>query len=163
MEREPEEKSLFETAAETLGSKKGKKKGKTPFIEGPRQPVPDKDVTKRRANPIVQVPQDPEIKEMVSKIKKMQTDLQSRLDQVYQETGMNGEELKTFIENPKNFLPKDWEYIQKNKHVLEEKVWETLGEELKPPTGHVVRTRGNIADERKGKTLGSRKKWLPMR
>lgn len=161
MERESEEKSLFETAADTLGSKKKKKKGQS--LEGPRQPIPDKDVTKKRESPIPKVPQDPEIKEMVGKIKQMQTDLQSRLDEMYLETGMNGEQLKTFMENPKNFLPKDWEYIQNNKHVLEAKVWETLGEELKPPTGPVIRTRANVADERKGKTLGSRKKWLPMR
>lgn len=161
MERESEEKSLFETAAEALGSKKGKKKRHS-SLEGPRQPVPDIDVTQKKESPIQRVPQDSEIKEMMGQIKTMQSDLQSRFDQLYQESGMDAEQLKTFMENPKNFFPKDWEYLQQNKHVLEEKVWTAVGEELKPKANAHIRTRANIADERKGKTLGSRKKWLPM-
>lgn len=163
MDREPEEKSLFETAAETLGKKKGKGKASPSPTEGPRQPVPDKDVTKRRENPIPKVPQDPEIREMLGKIKAMQSDLQARFNLLYQETGMDAERLKTFMDNPKNFLPKDWEYLQQNKQLLEEKVWTAVGEELRPTPDKKIRTRANPADERKGKTLGSRKKWLPMK
>lgn len=162
MEREPEEKSLFETAAETLGSKKRKKKG-GPTTPGPRQPVPDKDVTRRKKETAQKVPQDPEIRDMVGQIKTMQDDLKSRFDQLYVETGMNEDQLKTFMDNPKNFLPADWEFLQKNKNVLEEKVWNAVGEELKPKPQSAVRSsRTNPNDERKGKTLGARKKWLDM-
>lgn len=163
MEREPEEKSLFETAAETLGSKK-KKKGKgSPPSEGPRRPVADVDPPKKGASPIQKLPQDPEIREMMGKIRTMQTDLQSRFDKLYHDTGMDADQLKTFMGEPKNFLPKDWEFLQQNKKILEDKVWDAVGEELKPSPQKAIRTRANIADERKGKTLGSRKKWLPMR
>jgi hypothetical protein len=162
MEREPEEKNLFETAAETLGSKK-KKKGKgSPPSEVMRRPVPDTDATKKKVE-IPKVPQDPEISSMMGKIREMQSDLQSRFDKLYKDTGMDASKIKDFIDNPKNFLPTDWEFLQQNKKILEDKVWNAVGEELKPTHEKTIRTRANIADERKGKTLGSRKKWLPMR
>lgn len=158
MDKEREEKSLFETAAETLGSKKHKKKE----VEGPRQPVPDKDVTKRKESIIPKIPPDNETQEMIAKIRTMQADLQSRFDVLYKKSGKTPEQLMEYLNNPKNFLPKDWEFIQKHKQVLENRVWDVVGEELKP-VKNKIRTRANLDDERKGKTLGARKKWLPMR
>jgi|GEM_PF-3378239 len=158
MDKEREEKSLFETAAETLGSKKKKNKASA----GPRQPVPDRDVTKRKETIIPKLPQDRETKEMLAKIRTMQSDLQSRFDLLYQKSGKTPEQLMDYLNNPKNFPKKDWEFIQKNKQILENRVWDVVGEELKP-VPNKIRTRANLDDERKGKTLGARKKWLPMR
>jgi hypothetical protein len=74
---------------------------------------------------------------------------------------MTPQQFNDYLDNPKNFSPREWEIVQKNKHLLEEKVWDVVGLELKPATG--PKRRENLAGERKGKTLGARKKWIPMK
>lgn len=147
--------NIFDTAAKKL-SKKGKKAAKN-LKETPRAPIPDSDPPKTDLSQIRT--KDPEIRDMMKKIHAMRQDLQNKMENIYKHSGLTPESLKNFLDNPKNFAQKDWEFIQQNKNILEEKVWETLGEELKPITRYV---RENVAGERKGKTLGARKKWIPM-
>ena len=153
-----EDKNIFETAAKKLG----KNKGKQPSGPVPLKPVADKDPTPTPNRPIIpSLPRDPQTQAMLNKIRTMQADLQQRFELLYKTAKMSAEEFKAYLANPKNFSKKDWEFVQKNKNILEVKVWDTVGTELKPSTSG--RKRENLDQERKGKTLGARKKWIPMK
>lgn len=134
------DKNIFDTASKKLGSKK--KKGSA------ARPTPKKPVHR-----------DPEIAAMLKQIDEMQNDLQNKFDHIKSQAGLTTEDIQDFMNNPKNFTPKQWEQIEQTKNELGNKVWAAIGLELKPKP----RTRENIAGERKGKTLGGRKKWIPMR
>lgn len=163
--------NIFETAAEK-GRKFKKSKTHSPSKGEPfRTPVPDRDPNPQprfnegTANENVSETRskDPEIKDMMGKIHLMRQDLERKMNQIYNISGLDTDSFKEFLNNPKNFGNKDWQFIQENKSVLEQKVWLTIGDELKPPTGGpALPGRENIAGERKGKTLGARKKWINM-
>lgn len=131
------DKNIFETAA---SSNLGKKKKQQPS-------------SKKKTH------QDPEIAAMLNQIEVMKQDLENKLEKIRQQTGLSKEDLQNFMNNPKNFSPNEWAKLEKTKNEMGDKVWSAIGLELKPK----ARTRENIAGERKGKTLGGRKKWIPMR
>jgi|688.fasta_scaffold16531_13 hypothetical protein len=135
-----EDKNIFETAAKKLGRQKKSTKS---------TPAP---IQKKKRH------SDPEIASMLQKIDDMKLDLQKKLDYIKNRMGWSNDQIQQFMNNPKNFPPKEWERIQQTKNALGDKVWAAIGLELKPKP----RTRENIAGERKGKTLGARKKWIPM-
>ncbi len=146
------EKNIFEAAAKKLGRKSKKKiSGETPA-----PPTAQAATKSPFGTPLKH--RDPEINEMLQKIDTMQQDLQNKMEDVKQRTGLSDEDIKAFMENPKNFSPADWEKMAKSKEMLGEKVWTALGMELKPKQ----HTRENLSSERKGKTLGARKKWIPI-
>lgn len=151
-----EDKNIFETAASKLGkkSKKGKDTGPVPL-----KPVPDQDPKPLVGGVIPKQKGDPETQAMLQKIRTMQADLQQKFDALYKKAKMTPTEFKNYLDDPKNFSKKEWDFVQSNRYALEEKVWDVVGLELKPATGH---KRENISHERKGKTLGARKKWIPM-
>lgn len=140
MERD---KNIFETA-----SKKLKKHAKANSSQ-----VPSPKETKEKVH------RDPEIAAMLKQIKDMKDDLQNKLDHIKNAAGWTNEDMQAYMNEPKNFSPKEWEKIEQSKNALGDKVWAAIGLELKPKP----RTRENVAGERKGKTLGARKKWIPMK
>ncbi len=152
------DRNIFEAASKKLGAKSSKAKtqskipppsneGQKPPSPGPSSPTPPKVVNR-----------DPEITDMLKNIEFMQKDLQNKLEYIKQKTGWGSEEIQKFMANPRNFSPKEWKQLQQNKDILGDQVWSTLGMELKPKESH----RKNLAKERKGKTLGARKKWISM-
>lgn len=137
--------NIFEAAAKKLARKKGKTEN-----------VPKKLV---QAAP-TPIQRDPEIREMLKKIDDMKQDLLNKMEYIYRTSGLTYDQVRRYMENPKNFSKKDWEKLQRTKEELGEKVWNALGQELKPKA---ARERENVAGERKAKTLGARKRWIPMK
>lgn len=134
--------NIFETASKKLGGIKSKKK--LPIHSS----VPQKKEHR-----------DPEIAAMLKQIDDMKQDLERKFEVIRNKMGWSAEDVHEYLNNPKNFPPKEWEKIQQTKKALGDKVWAAIGTHLKPKP----KTRENIAGERKGKTLGGRKKWIPMR
>lgn len=140
-----EDKNIFETAAKKLG-----RKSKT---EVKKKPSPPKEIPENKPG----VYRDPEVNEMMRQIREMNQDLQSQLESVSKKTGLSYDELKKLVE--KKASPAELEYLKKG--------MEQLGEQLlgvaPTPSAPKPKQRENIAGERKAKTLGARKKWIPMR
>jgi hypothetical protein len=151
------DKNIFETASKKLGSK-GKKKIETK--EQKIQPAAFVPTPERRYR-------DAEINEMMKQIDEMSRELRYQLESASKKAGRSYDGLRQLVENPKNFTPEAWAFIQKNRDLLSEKVWNSIGVTYHPqapqetPTPEAPR-RENKAGERKGKTLGARKKWISV-
>jgi len=66
-----------------------------------------------------------------------------------------------YFNDPQNWPPLEWERVQLKKEELEERVLGKKKSEIKRLKKQ--KQAQKMSKDRKGKTLGSRKKWLPMR
>lgn len=96
----------------------------------------------------------------IKKIFEMQEELKTKLEDIYEKTGLSRKEIEDFLKNPKNFPPGKWEQIQKDRALLEEKIQAIIGVDKK----HVAKQEeSKLSKDRKGKLLGGRKNWIPIR
>lgn len=141
------DKNIFETAAKKLGHKENK-----PSSQSPKQSAKEKPPAQKKAY------RDPEVADMMRQINEMNEDLQSKMESISKKSGLSYDDLKKLIDNPKLLSPAQIEYLKKSKE-LGEQVWDAVGVPTKPQ----IKQRENKMGERKAKTLGARKKWIPMR
>ncbi len=102
-----------------------------------------------------------EFRKAFKKIEQMHDELDKQLGETYQRSGLSLERIKSFLENPNNFNKIEWERVQKERLSRAERIWSIVGEEAK--TQMLKEVKKKSAEEKKGKFLGSRKKWIPMR
>ncbi len=142
--------NIFERAGQAFGFKKKKKKPETSIpAEQAVAPPPQEPIL-----------EDLEIDEIFRKIREMDQDLQKRIENVIQLSGMSKEELDSYIDDPKNFPPDQWSKMQHDKEELERKMYSLIGSQAKKRTLRFKKKK--LEKGRRGKTLGSRKKWLQM-
>ena len=103
---------------------------------------------------------DPEMDAIFAKIYTMKEDIDSKLNQLTDITGMSSQEITTYLTNPNNFTPKQWEKMEKDRKATEEKLYLGLGVAAKQQTTKKVLEKKDR--ERRGKMIGARKKWMPM-
>lgn len=103
---------------------------------------------------------DADIETMFNKMRKMDEDLQNRMERICELTGMSRHEVKSFIENPNNFTSSQWQKVQQEKDELERKIYASIG--MKAKQQIAKKKKKKITKSRKGKTLGSRKGWIQM-
>ena len=103
---------------------------------------------------------DPELKEWVEKMDKMRKELNEKTNKLLEKGGHTPLSIKRYLDDPKNFSPQDWQLIQKQRDTLEA----DLGLAIDPAFKKMKKTKETkvLSKERKGKTLGSRKRWLDM-
>lgn len=105
---------------------------------------------------------EPDVQEIIKKMKMMHEELTEKLDVVYKESGLTHSEIQEYLSNPKNFTKASWQYVQMNREHLQQKIWSLIGEEGKKNV--MKKESEKTARERKAKTLGARKKgWIPMK
>lgn len=110
---------------------------------------------------------DPELVAMMQKMREMKQDLQHKVDILVKRSGMKPDVLKKFMEDPKNFSKAEWEQIKNAKEVLGEQVWSSIGRPIDKKASTPTLSQPDPAappkpKDRKSKTLGARKKWIPM-
>jgi len=103
---------------------------------------------------------DNELEEMLSRLRQMDEDLKGKVSRICEITGMTRKEVNRYIENPDNFTNFEWEEVQKEKKVLEERIYAAIG--IKAKKTLEKQKKKKITKERRGKTLGGRKGWIPM-
>lgn len=103
----------------------------------------------------------PEIESMLKKIRTMKVDLNTKLQLLYERGKRMGVDVDSIMGNPANFTPAQWAAMQRETEKLSEKIDEVLFPILGPKKK--TKTTAALTKERKGKTLGSRKKWMPVR
>lgn len=102
-----------------------------------------------------------EIDAMMNKIRQMHDDIERKLDDVYQKTGMDPKKIKTLLDNPNNFNPRQWEAVQEQRKNYASQISPPGVEGAESPSQES--TENLTVKERKSKTIGSRRKWIPMR
>ena len=103
---------------------------------------------------------DPELDALFSKIYAMKDDLDSKMSKLREITGMTGQDISNYINNPDNFSRSQWEKMEKDRKAAEDLLYAGLGKETR-----AREKKKKIEKEdkvRRGKTLGARKKWLQM-
>jgi uncharacterized protein YoxC len=103
-------------------------------------------------------PSNEETERLFSKIQSMHDDINRKLEEMYQKAGWTADSVKDYLNNPNNFNSTDWQHIQDQRKQLLGKVKQAInqGQEEKID-------KDKIGKERRAKTLGARKNWLPMR
>lgn len=151
MERDPEL-NIFDAAAQ----QNKKKKAETPTR--PADPpakaaMPEEQTSTQLSNM--------DIQDMLKHMQSIQKEIENKANIVYDKIRVNPKELQKFLAimgGPQ------WEKAQKDRKNLEEKVWSALGiEETEGKKAKVRKEEDKATKARKGKTVGVRKNWIPMR
>lgn len=108
---------------------------------------------------------DDEIAHMIQDMRKKQDEIERALDEVLQKTGWTRRYLKTYLSNPNNFDNESWENLQRQQKDLMSKV--KTPKDLRIEKQSQVEGKGSEDQksnkERRTKTGGIRRNWLPMR
>ncbi len=139
----PADKNIFETASHLLGKKKPEPKSKKKTPSSPKN-----------------ARLDSETEAMINEIKTMQEDLQAKFDYIEQKSALLGPTFQKNLQENPNLTPAELSYLEKAKRLLGEKVWGAVG---LPPKGTTQASAPATPSQRKGKTLGARKKWMPVK
>lgn len=105
--------------------------------------------------------EDPEVVEMFVRIREMKRDLETNMNELRKKGDSFQIDVDRFIENTINTFPGEYDKLKQKEQAFLEKA----NSLLTPESGlkKVPKTKDQLTHERKGKTLGARKKWIPMR
>jgi len=102
-----------------------------------------------------------DMKQMFDKMRTMHRELKESLEKTFEKTGINPKHFEDSLKLAKS-TPL-WTEGQKEKQLLEQKVAEAIGTTVPRAKTEKERKETHMSKERKGKTLGSRKKWIPVK
>lgn len=103
---------------------------------------------------------DKDTAELLTRMKEQHEELQGKIDEVLSKKGLSPGQLKSFFANPSNFSEKEWSEIKQQKGKLAAKI---LGVSETAAERKIEDTEiSKAAKDRRGKTLGARRKWLNM-
>jgi hypothetical protein len=129
---------------------KPKKEVQRPVVQ-PSRPPEDK----------INLPSD--IKNMLEKMRGLHDELERKLEDAFQKTGWNPSHIKKYLENPNNFNSHEWERVQRERKAMLNSIWKKLGKNVEQvQKDEKIKAGEKAYKDRKGKTLGSRRNWIPM-
>lgn len=104
---------------------------------------------------------DPEIKEWVERIETLHQEIENKTNELIEKGGHTPLSIRKYLDDPKNFSPKDWQMIQAQR----ERMDKDFGIRIDPLFKKQRKEKETkvLSKERKGKSLGSRKRWIDMR
>lgn len=151
------DRNIFEAASKEL-KKKEKSGGSPPASNVPASPdLPTKQVPLQSGYGAA----DPDVMEMLHKIREMQRDLDSSMNELREKGKSYHVDVDKFVETSNRLNPVEYEKMKKEEQKFIDRV-----NEIFPPEANikkVPKSSDQMTHERKGKTLGGRKKWIPMR
>ena len=154
-------KNIFEAAGKQKKSLPSKKEAsKEKKIAQPEKEIPSK--VGKNSEKLLDLHKDPEVNEMLNKMYLMKEEIQVRLNEVYDKTGISSSQIKNFLNNPNNFPPELWQKIEGQREILEKKINAVLKIYGNKPKGTLSKISSQESRLRKSKTLGARKNWIPM-
>lgn len=139
----------------------------------PVRSVPSKVAESKPDAPAKKIPEKkppidvfpPEMREMIDKIKEMHDQLNRKLEATYAQLGWDPKAIKSFLDNPNNFTPQQWNLLQKERKALLGDMWSKLGKGDQKDFEEKEQRKETekAAKDRKGKMLGARRNWISMR
>lgn len=162
---EDKPKNIFEAAAASRPKKKPLAPSQGMAIPAPKErEISRNEPVFEGSAELIHMHRDPDINQMLNKMYRMQDDLQSRLTQIYDENSISSNQVKNFLDNPSNFPPEVWQKIQNQRDSLENKIGAVLKTYARKKKKGIIgmNQKEGVSKERKSKTLGSRRNWIPM-
>lgn len=111
-----------------------------------------------------------EIYQMIDKMVKIHDEIERKLDDAFQKSGLTPKYIETYLSNPSNFNNAQWDSIQKKREQLLSQVGKKVNEaseSLVSPIKAISKAEEKTTDktekERKTKMIGSRRNWIPIR
>lgn len=145
--------SLFDPSSHNSQKPAGKKKS-PPSKSQPITPEQQKKIRSK-------IFQDPELKKWIERIDTIHKEIDVKLKELIEKQGHSPQSLSRYINDTKNFTLEQKKLIEKEKEALDK----TLGIKLDPSLKKLQKQKvlQKASKEHRGKTLGSRKKWMDMR
>jgi hypothetical protein len=120
------------------------------------------EVDKLIENPAAMKLQD--VDNVITRMREIHDDIEKKLDVIYQKSGLTPKYIKDYLNNPNNFNPQEWEKIQQDRQALFSSLTGgTRVEEMENKTKTTEKELDKEAKDRRGKMIGSRKNWIPIR
>lgn len=150
--------NIFDAASQKLG-----KKAKS-LKEGAPAAGSKPSTTKRIAEQVV----DPEVQRMLDRMKWMKQDLDDKMEALKKKSGLNDEQFEKYIQHLAGLDIVKLEESKKKRAELEEKILNVVGPSnqqraLQIQSTEPPKSKPLTEKERKSKTIGARRNWLPMR
>lgn len=102
---------------------------------------------------------DNEVKEMIDRIDTIKKELSEQVAVLIEKHGYTPNSIKKYLNDPRNFTPEQWLAIQKQK----EEIAKTVGVAIDPIMRKQKKLMEKKQDDRsKNKSIGARKRWMPM-
>lgn len=137
----------------------GKQKKPTPKKAAPpKKEIPTPPIQKPAGNE--SLPSTATVEEMMKQMEKMRDDIRAKFEEVCSKGGVNPKQLGKFVEVFQS--TEAYQTMEKARLELEDKINSAVGIVVKMSSKEKKVTE-KMDKDRKGKTLGTRKKWIPMR
>lgn len=105
--------------------------------------------------------EDPEVINMFARMREMRHDLETQLDGVREKGKERQFDVDEYLEKTIHFRP-----LELEKNIQDQKAFEDKVNSVFPPEAclkKLKKSKEKLTQERKNKSIGSRKKWIPMR
>lgn len=103
---------------------------------------------------------------MISRVRQLHDEIDRKLDEIYQKSGWSPKYIETFLDNPNNFTREEWEKVQLERQNFLDSL-KTEKELAMAPAAKTKsqkdRETSQSTKERRGKTIGARRNWIPMK
>lgn len=142
-----------------------KAKKQTPAKVEPQASLPPPKMTSSTHSPS----SNPLIESMLDRMNRMRQELDDKIEELARENGLSQDVMREYLSNPDNFTKEQWEFLQARNNELTKSILASI----EPAIGQAVKVDVKaIADSvkspppktsKKGKFVGSRRKWIPTR
>jgi len=103
--------------------------------------------------------QDEEVKAMLDRIDAIKRDLREKVAILIEQHGYTPSTIKKYLNDPKNFTPEQWVSIQKQKDEIAKVVGVAIDPLMRKQKKQIEKKQD---DRAKNKSIGARKRWMPM-
>lgn len=106
---------------------------------------------------------NPQVEALLERVQRLRRDLENKLQEFYSKTGLKDSDIKIFLANPSNFSSSEWEFVKKYRAMLYAQFSQQTHYKIPEKKVAISDEPEGLSKIRKTKTLGSRKKWIPMK
>lgn len=161
--------NIFEEAGRSKPKPKPKPASASPMQSKEKETVPfGTSKNKEELDKLIHHPTSIKLKDVdqvIVRVREMHDEIEKKLEAIYQKTGLTPKYVRDYLANPNNFNSFEWDRIQKNRQELlgsllgSTKVEETQEQKAKS----AEKATEKSTKERRGKMVGTRKNWIPIR
>lgn len=104
---------------------------------------------------------DEELAALFSRGQQISKEINDKLGEAFEKSGYSRKQIESYVNDPRNYTAEQWQIFEVSRGDWEVRLYHLLGKEYKKKRKQAIEDK--ITKERRGKTLGARKNWMPMR